>query len=253
MELRVLDQHRLTTLLGMSLVNEDGQELGQVTDFIVDLSAGRTFYAVVTTQGVLGLESREVLVPAPAMTIGTTTERTLAINLRRERWKHAPVFKKKDLAALGSPAEVRRIYQFYGQRENGLVAATTSSPDESTRSGEGPAPNARPGANLFLARDMLDARVMNEQRTKIGTLSDLLLDLTDRKPTLALLAATHSLEGNAKFAVQLSRLQHTSAHKWQLDANAESFRHAGPFNLQAWQAANDPEGPYIFRLPEERP
>lgn len=252
-ELRVLDQHRVTTLLGMALVNEDGEELGMVTDFIVDLRAGRTLYAIVTSQGVLGLGAREILVAAPAMTLGTTTERTLAVSLRHERWKNAPVFKKKDLPTLGSPGEVRRIYQFYGQRVNDFVAASTrGSPGESAHPGQASEPNTQPGANsLFLARDMLGVRLLNEQHTKLGTISDLLLDLTDLKPTLALLAANHSLEGEATFAVQLSRLQHTS-HKWQLDATAESFRHAAPFNLQAWQAANDPEGPYIFRLPEER-
>lgn len=247
-ERRVFDQHRVTKLLGMTLINEDGQELGKVMDFVIDLHAGGTSYAVVSSGGVLGLGMREVLVPAPAISIGTTTERTLAVNMRLERWKNAPQFKRKNLAALASPAEARRISQFYGLTENGLsAAASPESADEPGRSGQFSTANHA----LFLAHEMLGDSVIDKQRTKLGTLSDVLLDLNERKPTFAVLAASHSLGEAGTFAVPVSRLQHTPSHKWQLDAGPESFRHASLFNLQAWQATKNLEEPPIFRLAED--
>jgi ferritin-like metal-binding protein YciE/sporulation protein YlmC with PRC-barrel domain len=247
-EFRVIETHRLTGLLGMTVVNEDSQPLGRMKDFILNLNTGRPVYAIISTGGFLGLGQRVVLVPAPALSMATTQKGTLAMSMKQDRWSDAPGFKRRELTALSSPAQTRRLYQYYGQSSPELLTQTGRESPGAQASGTA---SGQQSNTLCLASELLGEKLANNQGKKLGKICDLLLDLSGRKPALAVFTAVPAPGGT--YAAPLMRFKRTQENRLALDANAQTFHQAAPLNETAWQGASDAQNEYIFRMQKHEP
>ena len=101
-------------LVGTTVQNGVGQDLGRVSKFVVDARSGEIYFAVVSYGGFLGLGRHNKLVPARALSRGTVTRQTVELPMNLARWKKAPDFTEGTLEALGDPLYARRILEYYG-------------------------------------------------------------------------------------------------------------------------------------------
>jgi sporulation protein YlmC with PRC-barrel domain len=59
------------TLLGNDVYNRDGQDLGDIKEFMIDMASGKIAYAVLSFGGLLGLGDKLFAVPWAALTLDT--------------------------------------------------------------------------------------------------------------------------------------------------------------------------------------
>ncbi len=246
-------------LQGLTVENHDGRKIGQVSDFILDLHSGYVKYTVLSTGGFLGFVPQLKIVPAQAMSAATAKKGVVALDISVPRWQQAPEFKERALSALNQPAMVKAIYEYYGQsppnrRGTNVQSGTSTNNDLLTPTGgnfSAPRiPSSDPGA-LQLASDILGVRVVNRHQEKLGTVSDVLVDLTGRKPTFALVSTGRFLKRGRIFAVPLRALRLAPQRRLLLDAPSSLFEFAPPFDEKAWQEAATASGVAVYRYPED--
>lgn len=248
-EIRVIQTHLVTKLIGLQLENDDGQPLGRVKDFILDLNLGRPLYVIVSSGGFLGIGQRTVLVPAPAVTMATAQRGMMAVNISQRRWWHAPEFRRRELATLNSSAEVRHIYQYYSQSDAAFMTQTGREPaDDQTQAH--PTSNHR-SRNLCLVSELLGGKLADKQGKKLGKVCNVLVDLAGRKPALAVFKGCGALAGSGHYAAPLARLEVTDVKHLELDVHVLNFHQAAPLTEQSWEASDSPNKP-LFRFQELR-
>lgn len=95
-------------LIGKAVKSSDGQELGNVSDIMVDVESGQVGYALVSSGGVLGMGEDQYIVPWKALQTDPQTE-ALTLNISQDKLKQAP--KGQTVA---DQEQAREIHQFYG-------------------------------------------------------------------------------------------------------------------------------------------
>ncbi len=81
------------TLLGNAVYNTDGEDLGDIKEFMLDMASGQVAYAVLSFGGVLGLGDKLLAVPFSALAFDTLNKR-FTLNVLKESLKDAPGFDK---------------------------------------------------------------------------------------------------------------------------------------------------------------
>src|SRR5882672_6616031 len=122
-----IQKARLSHLRGMTVENPDGESLGVVKDFIVEMPAGDIKYALVSAGGVLGLRSTRKIVPVQALSDATAKTGILALDVTMRRWKNAPQFRKSDLGRLQEPQRAAQISTFYSRESRQLRPAQSQA------------------------------------------------------------------------------------------------------------------------------
>lgn len=103
------------TLKGDSVQNAEGETLGKIEDFMLDMEAGRIRYAVLSFGGIVGIGDKLFAVPPEALRIDTDNK-CLVLDVDKERLKEAPGFDKDDWPNLADTALGRDVYDYYGRR-----------------------------------------------------------------------------------------------------------------------------------------
>src|SRR2546421_5271677 len=106
-------QHSFKRIVGLKVENLDGQCLGKLNNFVLDLELGRAEFAILSSGGVLGVGAHMRLAPAAAVSLHTIKKKTLALDISKARWRNAPAFRKSQLASLSGRAAQQQIYQYY--------------------------------------------------------------------------------------------------------------------------------------------
>jgi sporulation protein YlmC with PRC-barrel domain len=81
------------TLLGNDVYNKDGENLGDIKEFMIDMASGKIAYAVLSFGGLLGMGDKLFAVPWAALTLDTVNKRFM-LNVPKEVLKNAPGFEK---------------------------------------------------------------------------------------------------------------------------------------------------------------
>ena len=101
------------TLLGNDVYNGDGEDLGDIKEFMIDMASGRVSYAVLSFGGMLGFGDKLFAVPWQALTLDTANKRfTLAVP--KDRLKDAPGFDKDHWPTMADPEWASGVHRFYG-------------------------------------------------------------------------------------------------------------------------------------------
>lgn len=107
------------TLLGNDVYNKDNEDLGEIKEFMIDMSTGRIAYAVLSFGGVLGLGDKLFAVPWGALKLDTVKER-FTLNVPKDVLKDAPGFDKGHWPSMTDRTWAGTVHRFYGLAYPGL-------------------------------------------------------------------------------------------------------------------------------------
>jgi sporulation protein YlmC with PRC-barrel domain len=113
------------TLLGNDVYNGAGENLGTIKEFMIDMSAGRIAYAVLSFGGFLGMGDRLFAVPWQALKLDTANKR-FTLNVSKDKLKSAPGFDKDHWPSMADTTWATDVHAFYG------VPRTYDSPTSRT-------------------------------------------------------------------------------------------------------------------------
>ena len=101
------------TLLGNDVVNKDGEDLGDVKEFMIDMATGKVAYAVLSFGGLMGLGDKLFAVPWSALLLDTINKR-FTLNVLKESLKDAPGFDKDHWPSMADETWATDVHTFYG-------------------------------------------------------------------------------------------------------------------------------------------
>jgi len=101
------------TLLGNDVYNKEGESLGDIKEFMIDMVSGKIAYAVLSFGGLLGMGDKLFAVPWAALTLDTVNKR-FTLNVRKEVLKDAPGFDKKRWPSMSDKTWASGVHRFYG-------------------------------------------------------------------------------------------------------------------------------------------
>jgi len=236
-----------TRLIGRTVENQDATELGKIRDFILEADTGKPRYAVIASGGFAGVKPRRRLVATPALSLATAKRTVVYLEIPSQKWAKAPIYKKSDLAKLGKQEVMREVYDFYGIPSGGSPA-TPAKPGAGQLSQTGLEANV-PGADVSMRRasEILGQPVLDSNREKLGSISDLLLDVSGVNPTMAIVSAKSLLKTSECFAVPLHSLKLSKENKFIAGATLASLEKATLLTERSWRQSASREA--FYRCP----
>lgn len=102
-----------STLTGDDVVNAEGEDLGTIEDFMIDLQNGRVDYAVLSFGGFLGLGDKLFAIPFELLDVDFENKR-VTLDIDREALEDAPGFDKDDWPDTSDEAWHTRIHDHWG-------------------------------------------------------------------------------------------------------------------------------------------
>jgi len=103
------------TLQGDEVRNDADENLGEITDIMIDVPTGRVAYAVMSVGGVLGMGSKLFAIPWSALKLDTE-KKCFRMNVPKERFEHAPGFDKDHWPTMADQQWAEDVHSFYGAR-----------------------------------------------------------------------------------------------------------------------------------------
>jgi sporulation protein YlmC with PRC-barrel domain len=104
-----------TTLVGDSVRNMAGEDLGTIKDIMLDLDSGHIAYAVLSFGGFLGLGDKLFAVPWNALQLDAPNH-AFIFDVDKETLKNAEGFDKDHWPDMADTDWGMRIHEFYGTR-----------------------------------------------------------------------------------------------------------------------------------------
>ena len=86
-----------STMMGDSVVNNKGEDLGRIEELMLDLQNGRIAYAVLSFGGFLGMGDKLFAIPWEGMKLDADNHRFI-LNVAREKLEKAEGLRQKQLA-----------------------------------------------------------------------------------------------------------------------------------------------------------
>jgi len=101
------------TLLGNDVYNRDGEDLGDIKEFMIDMASGKVEYAVLSFGGILGMGEKLFAVPWNALTLDIENKR-FTLDVNKESLGDAPGFDKDHWPSMADKSWAARVHKFYG-------------------------------------------------------------------------------------------------------------------------------------------
>jgi sporulation protein YlmC with PRC-barrel domain len=100
------------TLIGDSVVNSSGEDLGKIEAIMLDVTSGRVAYAVLSFGGFLGMGSKLFAIPWPALALDAAEKRFI-LGVSKDRLKNAPGFDKDHWPSMADPTWATEVHAYY--------------------------------------------------------------------------------------------------------------------------------------------
>jgi sporulation protein YlmC with PRC-barrel domain len=110
------------TLNGNDVYNQNGDDLGDIKEIMLDMRTGRVSYAVLSYGGFLGMGDKLFAVPWSALILDTVNKR-FTLNVEKDRLENAPGFDPDKWPNMADATWAQGIHAYYG---------TTPSTDDMT-------------------------------------------------------------------------------------------------------------------------
>lgn len=101
------------TLLGNDVYNKNGDDLGDIKEFMIDMASGKIAYAVLSFGGLLGMGDKLFAVPWAALTLDTANKR-FTLNVAKDALKEAPGFNQNRWPTMSDKTWASGVHKFYG-------------------------------------------------------------------------------------------------------------------------------------------
>ena len=102
-----------SSLAGDRVKNPAGEDLGKVTELMIDIPSGRVPYAVLSFGGMLGVGNKLFAVPWNALTLDED-EKQFILKADKARLENAPGFDKDNWPDMADAAWGGTVYSYYG-------------------------------------------------------------------------------------------------------------------------------------------
>lgn len=102
-----------STLVGDSVCNPQGEDLGKIEDLMLNVEQGEVSYAVLSFGGFMGMGDKLFAVPMSALRVDTDNER-LVLNVDKDRLENAPGFDKDNWPNMADPTFRSTVNSYYG-------------------------------------------------------------------------------------------------------------------------------------------
>jgi sporulation protein YlmC with PRC-barrel domain len=102
-----------SSLSGDSVVNPEGEDLGDIKDFMIDMDEGSIAYAVLSFGGILGFGDKLFAIPWDSLSIDTDNER-FVLDVSKEQLENAPGFDENNWPKRPTAEFVDSVYTHYG-------------------------------------------------------------------------------------------------------------------------------------------
>ena len=103
------------TLIGDSVVNAAGEDLGEIKAIMLDVETGRIAYSVLSFGGFLGMGNKLFAIPWSALTLDAG-EKRFVLDIEKERLDSAPGFDKDHWPTMADANWARKLHEYYGVR-----------------------------------------------------------------------------------------------------------------------------------------
>lgn len=104
-----------TAVIGDSVVNRTGENLGKIEELMLDLEKGRVAYAVLSFGGILGLGEKMFAIPFEALKLDASREH-FTLDVDKNRMQSAPGFDKNNPPQASDRTWGAEVYKFYGYK-----------------------------------------------------------------------------------------------------------------------------------------
>lgn len=102
-----------SSLVGTSVENREGENLGKIEDLMIDLQSGRVAYAVLSFGGFLGMGDKLFAVPFSALDCDCDDEKMI-LPTDKDRLENAPGFDKDNWPDTADRSWGAGIHNHYG-------------------------------------------------------------------------------------------------------------------------------------------
>jgi len=100
------------TLIGNAVFNPEGENLGVIREFMIDMDSGEIAYAVLSFGGFLGMANKLFAVPWRALKLDTEHHR-FTLKIASAVLKDAPGFDKTQWPSMADELWKRDVHHFY--------------------------------------------------------------------------------------------------------------------------------------------
>ena len=212
-------------LLGKNVVNQQGEKIGDIKDFVVDLESGRILYTLVSSGGLLGVGDHLSAVP-PQMFREGEGRNQCVLNVDKEKLQNAPQFSKERAENPKDAAFVREVYTYYNQPAGWM----------------GVGKEARFG-NVHRASDLLKTDIKNSKGEHIGSVQNLAVDPRAARVLYVILDPGRAVDNAAGDLYALPPMALTSGTDRRTlitDLDASRLASAPKFRDANWQDISTP-------------
>jgi sporulation protein YlmC with PRC-barrel domain len=113
---------RISEMIGTTVENTQGDNLGEIHDVVVDPSDGNIAYAVLAGGGFLGLGEKYFAIPWRAFQAVTddddkTEVERMILDADKDRMQNAPGFDKDNWPDMANPEWGQTVHAYYGQQD----------------------------------------------------------------------------------------------------------------------------------------
>jgi hypothetical protein len=103
------------TLLGNDVYNSNGDDLGDIKEFMIDMKTGAVSYAVLSFGGILGMGEKLFAVPWAALALDTVNKR-FTLDVSEDKLQNAPGFDKDAWPSMADSSWATGVHDFYGTK-----------------------------------------------------------------------------------------------------------------------------------------
>jgi sporulation protein YlmC with PRC-barrel domain len=120
---------RASKLTGMNVRNMEGEELGTVNDFMIDVQTGKVQYAAMSVGGLLGVGDKLFAVPFAQLKFDHgQDEMFFVLDMSKEKIAAAPGFNQNDWPDFADPRWAAKVEQHYRKTETRTGERSDPSP-----------------------------------------------------------------------------------------------------------------------------
>lgn len=102
-----------SSLIGDRVINPQGQDLGKIEEFMIDLDTGCVAYAVLSFGGFLGLGDKLFAIPIQALALDED-RKCFILNVDKEKLQNASGFDKSNWPDFADQTWAAGIFDYYG-------------------------------------------------------------------------------------------------------------------------------------------
>lgn len=226
---------KATEILGITVKNKQNEKIGKVEDVTVDVASGRIIQVILSTGKYTGSDGVLTAVP-PGVLHHDAANKILNLDAKKEKLTSAPKFEMSKWAKESDTDHLAAVYHHFGEEktftfiQNGSVVQ-----NDKASTGESLISSARP-SQIQMAGKLIGTPVKNLQEENLGTVDNLLLDLSAGRVVAVIVSSGGFLGMGDELSAVPSAALHLNAERdsLQLDASKEMLSSAPHFKANQW-------------------